>query len=155
MTDLKNKLEVFWIQKGSFGYVVVEGKDSNPEWVNRPFRVCSILVLNKIMHKYQKEIESLKLERNEFKKYSITWYGKKNELEQELQKTREQLSKAEKVINAYADIKNMNEKSFGFSTEWSVDSDDFEETGVNDSYKTVYFYGKRARQYFKDKQGEG
>ena len=102
MTDLKNNLEVVWIQKGSFGYVVVKGKDSNPEWINRPFQVCSVFVLNKTMEEYQKEIEFLKLEREEFKKYSTMWFDKKNELEQELQKTREQLNKCELALNNYA-----------------------------------------------------
>jgi len=45
--------EKIWIQKGSFGYFVVKGADSNPEWSNRPFLVS----LNA-----HREIESLKAE---------------------------------------------------------------------------------------------
>lgn len=67
MTDLKNKLEEVWIQRGSFGYVVVKDKDSNPEWINRPIQVCSVSIL-----------------------YT---------LQQELQKTREQLGVAEAVLS--------------------------------------------------------
>jgi len=52
----------------------------------------------KIKEQLEQELELLKLERDEFKKYSTVWFDKKNELEQELQKTREQLEHANTVI---------------------------------------------------------
>lgn len=67
------------------------------------------------------------------------------EIKQELQKTREQLEKAEKVIGFYANWANYKEQVI-----------------AREDCDVVPFYlrndeligGKRARQYFKDKQGE-
>lgn len=50
----------------------------------------------------KQELELIKLERDEFKKYSTMWFDKKNELEQELQKTKEKLNIAEAALNKYA-----------------------------------------------------
>ena len=60
MSDLKNKLEEIWIQRGSFGYVVVKDKDSNPEWINRPIQVCSVSILYTLQEELQKTRDQLK-----------------------------------------------------------------------------------------------
>lgn len=77
--------EKIWIQKGSFGYFVVKGADSNPEWSNRPFLVS----LNA-----HREIESLKAEikqRDELLREwlkSIHWANYTNEKSQVIAKTK-------------------------------------------------------------------
>ena len=91
--------------------------------------------------------------RDENSKYSI----KILELEQELQKTREQLDKAEKVIEFYADGDNYGHISPEIATYSVIDASDLGDGDfmLNDSVDDERVGGKRARQYFKDKQGEG
>lgn len=86
--------------------------------------------------------------RNENSKYSIRVL----ELEQELQKTREQLEKAEKVIEFYGKESHwlgLADKVPFDVLKWiRIVEDDMDENNLG---------GIRARQYFqdKDKQGEG
>lgn len=77
---------------------------------------------------------------------SAEWCGLLNEvekLEQELQATRKRLEKAEKVIEFYYNIRN-----------WEcgeVDPVDHEE--IADRWNDLeWLGGKRARQYFKDRE---
>lgn len=76
--------------------------------------------------------------------------------EQELRKTREQLKKAEKVIEFYADGYNYEHISPEIATYSVIDVSDLGagDFMLNDSVDDERVGGKRARQYFKDKQGE-
>ena len=107
-----------------------------------PSAIAELLAVNKQL---EKEIESIKLERDEFKKYSTMWFDKKNELAQELQKTREQLDIATKHISKLLDIESHYE-------DCSYHSDDDTCDCGNESN-----YYKPARDFcinVKDKQGE-
>lgn len=78
------------------------------------------------------------------------------ELEKELQETKEQLEKSEKVNQFYADKNNWNEvwvdtdldENEGGDVNCMINLSDVE---VENEYLT--YAGKQARQYFKDKQG--
>lgn len=78
------------------------------------------------------------------------------QLEQELQKTKEQLNKAEKVIEFYADGDNYGHISPEIATYSVIDVSDLGagDFMLNDSVDDERVGGKRARLYFKDKQGE-
>lgn len=69
---------------------------------------------------------------------SIEQYDRIKELEKELQVTREQLEKAEKIIEYYSQAHKFNDFIIGQDME-------------GDMLGRTY-YGKRARQYFQDKQ---
>ena len=90
--------------------------------------------------------------RNENSKYSI----KILELEQELQKTREQLEKAENVIEFYADGDNYGHISPEIATYSVIDASDLGagDFMLNDSVDDERVGGKRARQYFQDKENQ-
>ena len=77
-------------------------------------------------------------------------------LEQELQKTRERLEIAEKVIEFYADGDNYGHISPEIATYSVIDVSDLGagDFMLNDSVDDERVGGKRARQYLKDKQGE-
>jgi len=110
----------------------------------------------KIKEQLEQELELLKLERDEFKKYSTVWFDKKNELQQELQKTREQLEKAENVIEFYADGDNYGHISPEIATYSVIDASDLGagDFMLNDSVDDERVGGKRARQYFQDKENK-
>lgn len=74
------------------------------------------------------------------------WDEEINRLEQELQKTREQLEKAEKVIEFYGDKDNWYCEEFSYS-DWC---DCITKTDISPEL----IGGKLARQYLEDKQGE-
>ena len=93
----------------------------------------------------KQELELIKLERDEFKKYSTMWFDKKNELEQELQKTREQLVESNELLidvrYIFQDkifLLNINDSCFSRLRRWN-----------NGSQKYIDKYFKD-----KDKQGE-
>ena len=111
--------------------------------------------------------ETIKAKDAEIERLKSNFAGYENfqmekQLKQELQKTREQLEKAESVIKFYADINNWTGEDInGWNCTNVIEPDDQEtlETvwikGCG-TEKDIYddCGGKRARQYFKDKQGE-
>lgn len=84
------------------------------------------------------------------------WDEEINRLKQELQKTRYRLAKAEKVIEFYADGDNYGHISPEIATYSVIDDIDLGvgDFMLNDSVDDERVGGKRARLYFKDKQGE-
>lgn len=85
--------------------------------------------------------------------FMLDMHDQLDKLEQELQKTREQLDKAEKVIEFYADGDNYGHISPEIATYSVIDASDLGDGDfmLNDSVDDERVGGKRARQYFKDK----
>ena len=75
-------------------------------------------------------------------------------IQTKLSDLQEKYDRAVEVARFYGNIDHMHEKLISFGGSFNYRGDDWELLGVDDSYKSIIFHGKIAREFLKSIEDE-